>query len=110
MAGYWSEEAREAARQRIYQNKPWNKSTGAKTEEGKAITSRNSIYFINQVKQGLWVYLPKHKVLARKDTSQGAKLLQIYQNNNWLYGDMAFLINGIEQYGDRWLEKLIEFN
>ncbi len=107
MPGYWSEEAREAARQRIYRNKPWTRSTGAKTEAGKAIISRNSTSFINQVKQGLWVYLPKHKAFARKDTSKGAKLLQIYQENNWLYGDTACLINGIERYGDRWLDKLI---
>jgi hypothetical protein len=82
VAGYWREETREATRQRIYQNKPWTKSTGAKTKEGKAIAFRNSICFINQVKQGLWVYLPKHQVLVRKDTSQGVKLLQIYPDNN----------------------------
>ncbi|GAB4527994.1 MAG: hypothetical protein Tsb0014_09010 [Pleurocapsa sp.] len=101
MTRHWSEEAREAARQRIYRNKPWTKSTGAKTEQGKATASRNSTNFINQVKQGLWVYLPKHKVFARKDTSRGTKLLQMYQENNWLYGDPACLINGIERYGDR---------
>ncbi len=107
MPGYWSEEAREAARQRIYQNKPWTRSTGAKTKKGKVIASRNSTSFINQVKKGLWVYLPKHKVFARKDTSKGAKLIQIYEENNWLYGDTACLINGIERYGDHWLDKLI---
>ncbi len=94
MPGYWNEEAREAARRRIYQNKPWTNSTGARTEKGKAIASRNSTSFVNQVKQGLWVYLPKHKVFARQDTSKGAKLVQIYQENKWLYGG-------------RWLDKLI---
>ena len=73
----------------------------------EAIASKNSTSFINQVRQGLWVYLPKHKAFARKDTSKGAKLVQIYQENNWLSGRTAFLIEGIEQHGDRWLDKLI---
>ena len=107
MPGYWSEESRAAARQRIFQNKPWIKSTGAKTKEGKAVAARNSTSFINQVREGLWIYFPKHRVLARHDTAIGAKFLQIYQENNWLYGDSIFLNNGINQYGDRWLERLI---
>ena len=34
MPRHWSEEAKEAARQRIYQNKPWIKSTDPKSEQG----------------------------------------------------------------------------
>lgn len=38
----WTEEKRQAARNRIYQHQPWLKSTGAKTPEGKAISSQNA--------------------------------------------------------------------
>lgn len=38
----WTEEKRQAARDRIYQNKPWLKSTGARTPEGKATSSQNA--------------------------------------------------------------------
>lgn len=38
----WTEEKRQAERDRINQTKPWLKSTGAKTPEGKAICSQNA--------------------------------------------------------------------
>lgn len=38
----WTKEKRQAARDRINQNRPWLKSTGAKTPEGKAICSMNA--------------------------------------------------------------------
>jgi hypothetical protein len=38
----WTEEKRQAERNRINQTKPWLKSTGAKTQEGKAICSQNA--------------------------------------------------------------------
>ncbi len=38
----WTEEKRQAMRDRINQTKPWLKSTGARTPEGKAISSQNA--------------------------------------------------------------------
>lgn len=107
MPGYWSDEAREAARQRIFHNQPWIHSTGPQSEPGKQTASRNSTSFVNQIKKGLWAYLPRHKVFVRKDTLEGAKLLQVYEENNWLYGDTAFLINRLNQFDPRWLDRLI---
>ena len=107
MPGYWTTEAREAARQRILKHKPWVQSTGPKTEQGKTIASRNAMTFVNQVKEGMWCYLPKHKVFARQDTVKGKELVELYQRNHSFYGDRSFLINGINRYGDRWLDELI---
>ena len=39
---YWTEERRQAQRERINRVKPWLKSTGARTPEGKAISSQNA--------------------------------------------------------------------
>ncbi|ENW83296.1 hypothetical protein F908_01245 [Acinetobacter sp. NIPH 284] len=39
---YWTEERRQEQRDRINAVKPWLKSTGAKTEVGKATVSRNA--------------------------------------------------------------------
>ena len=39
---YWTEERRQEQRERIIAVKPWLKSTGAKTSEGKATVSRNA--------------------------------------------------------------------
>lgn len=107
MPGYWSEEAREAARQEFFSHKPWIQSTGLKIQQGKAIASKNAMTFANQVRGGLWCYLPKHQVLARRDTVKGKELVELYQRNNWLYGDRSFLVNAINRYGDRWLDKSI---
>ena len=41
MKRQWSPEQRAVHAQRIHQWKPWQKSTGPKTIEGKAIVSRN---------------------------------------------------------------------
>lgn len=38
----WTQEARQRERDRINQTKPWLKSTGAKTPEGKKISSQNA--------------------------------------------------------------------
>lgn len=46
---YWTDERKQAQRDRINQTKPWLKSTGAKTLEGKAKVSRNAY------KGGLWL-------------------------------------------------------
>lgn len=38
---HWTEKRRKEYRDRINENKPWEKSTGARTPAGKAITSQN---------------------------------------------------------------------
>lgn len=42
MARQWTTEQRAQQSEKIKQWKPWEKSTGAKTFEGKAISSRNA--------------------------------------------------------------------
>jgi len=39
----WNDEARQAAREEIMKNKPWLKSTGAKTAAGKAKSKMNAL-------------------------------------------------------------------
>ena len=39
---WWTDERRQAQRERILQVKPWIKSTGAVTAEGKAVVSQNA--------------------------------------------------------------------
>ena len=39
----WSQEARERARRRILESKPWRFSTGPRTREGKERVSRNAL-------------------------------------------------------------------
>lgn len=39
----WTQQARELQRERINRVKPWLKSTGAKTPEGKAISKMNAL-------------------------------------------------------------------
>lgn len=43
MAGAWTEERRKAAAERCKQNKPWEKSTGPRTPEGKVRSSLNAM-------------------------------------------------------------------
>lgn len=43
MSGEWTEERRQHARERIARVKPWERSTGPTTDEGKAISARNSL-------------------------------------------------------------------
>lgn len=38
----WSEEQRQKARERMYRVRPWEKTTGAKTPEGKKRCSQNA--------------------------------------------------------------------
>lgn len=42
MAGEWTEERRKKAAERARAHKPWNKSTGPKTPEGKAKSALNA--------------------------------------------------------------------
>jgi len=50
-----SQEFRELQRERIYKNKPWLKSTGAVTKEGKEISKmnalKNDLFIHNTLKQ-----------------------------------------------------------
>lgn len=39
----WDDESKKKAREEINKRKPWLKSTGAKTKEGKAISKMNSL-------------------------------------------------------------------
>ena len=39
----WDEESKQRQRERIMVTKPWLKSTGAKTAEGKAISKMNAL-------------------------------------------------------------------
>lgn len=39
----WDTESKQKAREEIYKRKPWLKSTGAKTKEGKEISKMNAL-------------------------------------------------------------------
>lgn len=39
----WNDEAKQKAREEIHKHKPWLKSTGAKTKEGKEISKMNAL-------------------------------------------------------------------
>ncbi len=43
MAGAWTEERKQKARERILKNKPWEKSTGPRTVEGKRASCLNAL-------------------------------------------------------------------
>lgn len=53
----WTEERRERQAEAIHRWKPWNRSTGPKSEEGKATASRNAW------KGGQWT---EHRALIRR--------------------------------------------
>ena len=55
----FSPEELERRRQRIYITKPWERSTGAKTERGKAIVSQNAL------KTGLYSSFEPIRLLAK---------------------------------------------
>lgn len=67
----WTEEKRQAERDRIYQTKPWLKSTGAKTVEGKAICSRNAFKGgldaqIKSLRSEMNAFLKEHKEALKR--------------------------------------------
>lgn len=43
MGNGWTQERRDKQAERIRQSKPWEKSTGPRTEEGKAASSQNAL-------------------------------------------------------------------
>lgn len=61
---WWTEERRQAQRERILQVKPWLKSTGAVTAEGKAIVSQNA-YKGDALKQAMALAKTVEKSLKR---------------------------------------------
>lgn len=80
-----SESERERRRQQCLKTKPWEKSTGARTERGKAISSQNAL------KTGLYSSFEPFRVLARLDIENEAmariraivlKQKQAYENSN----------------------------
>lgn len=78
MAGKWTSERRARAAQRIAEVRPWEKSTGPRTPEGKAISSMNRF-------QGA----------VRKRKRAGAKLinhcLKLYDHMNLEHRRMLWL-------------------
>ena len=70
---YWTEERRQEQRERINAVKPWLKSTGAKTSEGKATVSRNAfkgghMARVNElVKQANAMFKEQREALKRID-------------------------------------------
>lgn len=81
----WTLEARAKQAQRIREWKPWQKSTGPVTEEGKAIASRNrcpSDYFFF------------HGIEIRSDTKKGKQIF--YELTKTLALERLNLISGEE--------------
>ncbi len=58
----WSEAQKAEQSAKIHNWKPWNKSTGAKTQEGKKISSMNahSGYFRRRTRLGQWLLWAKY--------------------------------------------------
>lgn len=69
----WTNEQREAARQRCIENRIWEHSTGPKTSEGKAVSKMNAY------KGGFWlkvrVAIKLSNVLLRKQKESVNQLL-----------------------------------
>jgi hypothetical protein len=59
-ARYWTQAQRVQQSEKIRQWKPWARSTGARTPEGKAVSSRNAY------KGGVRAMLREMKVLLRE--------------------------------------------
>jgi len=65
-----TQEERDRRRERIYQTKPWEKSTGAKTEFGKLVVSQNAL------KHGFYSNLPLNRMIARAERER--ELIEIF--------------------------------
>lgn len=63
----WSDEARKRQSELIRSWKPWTRSTGPRTEEGKVVSSRNRVPSD---------FFPFNEVLIRCDTRGGKKLIE----------------------------------
>lgn len=84
--GRWSEEARAKQAERIRLQKPWEHSTGPKTEAGKKKTSRNAVKHghrsartkrFKKILRDAKVYLKKVKALNRMDRQRRRAQYQI---------------------------------
>lgn len=62
---YWTEKRRKEYRDRINEIKPWEKSTGARTPEGKAITSQNPKKHFTEKKTFITELLSEVRRLSR---------------------------------------------
>ncbi len=71
----WNDEAKQKAREEIHKHKPWLKSTGAKTKEGKEKSKMNALKN-DLVLHGLMKELD---ILLRKQK----ELNSIIKNNNF---------------------------
>ena len=79
----FSPEELERRRQRIYEVKPWEKSTGAKTPEGKLRVSQNAL------KTGLHSQFEPIRLLARLELQKEnfERIKAIVQKNKQAYED-----------------------
>ncbi len=72
----WTTERRAKQSQAIRQWKPWSKSTGAKTPEGKAVVSRNAF------KGGHRPYLRQLAKDLAEELQYTQRLVDTYRNMN----------------------------
>jgi hypothetical protein len=72
----WTSERRAKQSQAIRQWKPWSKSTGAKTHEGKAVVSRNAF------KGGHRPYLRQLAKDLAEELQYTQRLVDTYRNMN----------------------------
>jgi len=70
----WTPEARARQREIIIKSKPWEKSTGPKTLEGKEIVA------CNPIKHGL--FTPEGETLLRTLATQSRYMRAVLDNNN----------------------------
>ena len=79
----WTPERRAAARERALQNKPWEKSTGPRTKEGKKISSGNA--FRHGYRSGVFLeieaYLRDQRVFLRETLKMDEKTRKLMSSN-----------------------------
>lgn len=79
----WTPERRQAARERALKNKPWEKSTGPRTKEGKTISSGNA--FRHGHRSGIYLeitaYLRDQRAFLRETVKMDEKARKILSSN-----------------------------
>lgn len=90
----WTEERRQKARERILKNKPWEKSTGPRTADGKRKSS------LNAVKHGgrsrIWDdYIQKVLVINEIVTVQAVLISEYQRKNDRLTNELIKKVNDI---------------